>query len=96
MAAAKGRLAVLAQRARSHYDFAAVTRLQVTPYATVDRSDRAIEVFLDYLRRIGTNWAPRSAREDVNEEYKRTCASVWPVVIGYVPPTRVSKTTLPR
>jgi len=36
------------------HDFAVVTRLQVTLYTTLDRSDRAIEVFLDYLRRNGT------------------------------------------
>ena len=65
MVAAEGRLTMLAQRARSRHDFAVVTRLQVTLYTTSDRSDRAIEVFLDYLRRNGTDWSPHPARDEV-------------------------------
>ena len=69
--AAEGRLTMLAKRARSRHDFAAVTRLQVTLYTTLDRSDRAIEVFLDYLRLSGTDWRPHPSREDVMREYNR-------------------------
>ncbi len=76
MAAAEGRLTMLAQRARSRHDFAVVTRLQVTLYTTLDRSDRAIEVFLDYLRRNGTDWSPHPARDDVMREYNR----IWSLV----------------
>ena len=71
MVAAEGRLTMLAQRARSRHDFAVVTRLQVTLYTTLDRSDRAIEVFLDYLRRNGTDWPRHPARDDVMQEYNR-------------------------
>ncbi len=71
MSEAEGRLTMLAQRARSRHDFAVVTRLQVTLYTTLDRSDRAIEVFLDYLRRSGTDWPPHPSREDVMREYNR-------------------------
>ena len=76
MVAAEGRLTMLAQRARSRHDFAVVTRLQVTLYTTLDRSDRAIEVFLDYLRRNGTDWSPHPARDDVMREYNR----IWSLV----------------
>ena len=76
MAAAEGRLTILAQRARSRHDFAVVTRLQITLYTTLDRSDRAIEVFLDYLRRNGTDWSPHPARNDVMQEYNR----IWSLV----------------
>jgi hypothetical protein len=76
MAAAEGRLTMLAQRARSRHDFAVVTRLQVTLYTTLDRSDRAIEVFLDYLRRNGTDWSPHPTRDDVMREYNR----IWSLV----------------
>ncbi len=71
MAAAECRLTMLAQRARSLHDFAVVTRLQLTLYTTLDRSDRAIEVFLEYLRRNGTDWSPHPTREDVMQEYNR-------------------------
>ena len=76
MATAEDRLTRLAQRARSRHDFAVVTRLQVTLYTTLDRSDRAIEVFLDYLRRNGTDWSQHPTREDVMREYDR----IWSLV----------------
>ncbi len=76
MAAAEGRLRMLAQHARSRHDSAVVTRLQVTLYTTLDRSDRAIEVFLDYLRRNGTDWSSHPSREDVLREYER----IWSLV----------------
>ena len=76
MATAEHRLITLAQRARSRHDFAAVTRLQITLYTTLDRSDRAIEVFLDYLRRNGTDWSSHPPREDVLREYNR----IWSLV----------------
>jgi PAS domain S-box-containing protein len=76
MVAAEGRLTMLAQRASSRHDFAVVTRLQVTLYTTLDRSDRAIEVFLDYLRRNGTDWSRHPARDDVMREYNR----IWSLV----------------
>ena len=76
MVAAEGRLTMLAQRARSRHDFAVVTRLQVTLYTTLDRSDRAIDVFLDYLRRNGTDWSRHPARDDVMQEYNR----IWSLV----------------
>ncbi|MEO8128194.1 MAG: sigma 54-interacting transcriptional regulator [Bryobacteraceae bacterium] len=76
MAVAEGRLTLLAPRATSRHDFAVVTRLQVTLYTTLDRSDRAIEVFLAYLRRNGTDWSPNPARDDVMHEYNR----IWSLV----------------
>jgi PAS domain S-box-containing protein len=76
MAAAEGRLTMLAQRAKSCHDIAVVTRLQVTLYTTLDRSDRAIEVFLDYLRRSGTDWSSHPSRDDVVREYDR----IWSLV----------------
>ena len=76
MVAAEGRLSMLARRAGSRHDFAVVTRLQITLYTTLDRSDRAIDVFLDYLRRNGTNWSAHPARNDVMQEYDR----IWSLV----------------
>jgi predicted ATPase len=76
MAAAEGRLTILAQRARTRHDFAIVTRLRVTLYTTLDRSDRAIEVFLDYLRRNGTDWSSHPSRDNVLREYNQ----IWSLV----------------
>ncbi len=72
MAAAEVRLNKLARRSRPHrHDYAVVTRLQITLYTTLDRSDLAIEVFLDYLRRNGTVWLQHPGRDDVIQEYNR-------------------------
>ena len=71
MVAAEGRLTTLAKRARSRHDFAVITRLQITLYTTLDRSDRAIEVFLNYLRHNGTDWLPHPTRNDALQEYNR-------------------------
>jgi PAS domain S-box-containing protein len=71
MVAAEIRLTMLAQRARSRHDFAIVTRLRVTLYTTLDRSDRAIEVFLDYQHRNGMAWSRHPGRDEVMKEYNR-------------------------
>jgi predicted ATPase len=76
MVAAENRLTKLARRAESRHDIAVVTRLQVTLYTTLDRSNRAIEVFLDYLRSYGTDWSPHPTRDDVMQEYNR----IWSLV----------------
>ena len=76
MVAAEGRLTALAQRARDRHDLAVVTRLQVTLYTTLDRSDQAIDVFLDYLRRNGTDWSRHPERDVVVQEYNR----IWSLV----------------
>ncbi|HET9395663.1 MAG TPA: hypothetical protein VFO36_06370, partial [Nitrospiraceae bacterium] len=57
MEGSESRLSVLAQRAKSGHDIAVVTRLLLTLYTTLDRSDRGVAVFLDYLRRSGTDWS---------------------------------------
>src|SRR5215813_11613631 len=76
MVAAENRLSLLAQRAKSRHDIAVVTRLRLTLYTTLDRSDRAVEVFLEYLRRFGTDWSPHPTRDEVMREYNR----IWPLV----------------
>ena len=76
MAAAESRLSMLAQRAKSGHDIAVVTRLRLTLYTTLDRSDRGVEVFLEYLRRSGTDWSPHPTRDEVMREYDR----IWSLV----------------
>ncbi|MGA8262686.1 MAG: AAA family ATPase [Arenicellales bacterium] len=76
MAASERRLSLLSQRTRNPHDFAIVTRLQLTLYTTLDQSDRGVDVFLEYLRRTGTDWARHPTREDVLREYDRIWASL--------------------
>ncbi|SDR58981.1 PAS domain S-box-containing protein [Rhizobiales bacterium GAS113] len=76
MVAAEYRLSMLSQRAKNDHDIAVVTRLRLTLYTTLDRSDRGVEVCLDYLRRGGTDWSPQPTRDDVLSEYRR----IWSLV----------------
>jgi PAS domain S-box-containing protein len=71
MDAADTRLSMLAEQARSVHNAALVTRLRLTLYTTLDRSDRAVEVFLEYLRGRGTDWSPHPTEEEVLREYDR-------------------------
>ncbi|HEX4164384.1 MAG TPA: AAA family ATPase [Bryobacteraceae bacterium] len=75
MGAAENRLSMLAQRAKAGHDMAIVTRLRLTLYTTLDRSD-GVEVFLEYLRRAGTDWPLRPTHEEVLREYDR----IWSLV----------------
>src|SRR5215472_930175 len=76
MEAAEDRLSMLAQRATAGHDIAIVTRLRLTLYTTLDRSDRGVEVFLEYLRRTGSDWPLRPTRDEVLREYDR----IWSLV----------------
>jgi PAS domain S-box-containing protein len=71
LASAEDRLSMLARRARSVHQIAAVARLRLTLYTTLDRSDRGVEVCLDYLRSGGTDWSPHPTRDDARREYER-------------------------
>jgi predicted ATPase len=70
-AAAEERLLMLSSRAGDLVDSAAVTRLQTELYTALDRSDRAVEAGLDYLRRVGVDWSPHPTNDDVRQEYER-------------------------
>jgi PAS domain S-box-containing protein len=72
--AAENRLSQLPQRANNRHDFCAATRLRLTLYTTLDRCDRAVDVFLEWLRSQGTEWSNRPTRDDVLREYERIWA----------------------
>src|SRR6516162_1272093 len=76
MVAAESRLSMLAERAKRAHDIAVVTRLRLTLYTTLYRSDRAVEVCLEYLRRGGTDWSPHPTRDEVRREYDQ----IWSLV----------------
>jgi PAS domain S-box-containing protein len=71
--AAEQRLAELANRAAALVDSAAVTCLRLELYTTLDRSDRGVELCLEYLHRIGVRWSPHPAKGEVREEYDEIC-----------------------
>lgn len=69
--AAENRLSLLPGRANNRHDYCVATRLRLTLYTTLDRCDRAVEVFLEWLRTQGTTWSKRPTRDDVLREYER-------------------------
>src|SRR5262249_30696023 len=72
----EGRLSVLAQLARSAPHIAAVARLRLTLYTTLDRGDRGVEVCLEYLGLGGTHWSPHPTRDEVRGEYEKIWAQL--------------------
>ena len=62
---------MLAERAKTAHDIALVTRLRLTLYTALDRSDRSVEICLDYLRRSGTDWRAHPTNDEVRGEYDR-------------------------
>lgn len=67
--AAEIRLTQLPMRANNRHDYCAATRLRLTLYTTLDRCDRAVDVFLEWLGGEGTVWSNRPTRADVLAEY---------------------------
>jgi PAS domain S-box-containing protein len=71
LAAAAERLAMLSSRAVGLVDIAAVACFRLTLYTTLDRSDRGVEVCLEFLLRCGVHWPPHPTKDDVRSEYER-------------------------
>ena len=69
LAAAEQRLIMLSAHTTSLVDSAAVACLSVELYTTLDRSDRSVELCLEYLRRIGVQWSPHPTKDEVRAEY---------------------------
>ena len=72
--AAEARLTLLPQRAKNRHDYCLATRLRLTLYMTLDRPDKAVDVFLGWLRSDGTVWARHPTRDDALREYGRMWA----------------------
>jgi PAS domain S-box-containing protein len=72
LASAEARLSLLSTRARTIVHSAAVTRVRINLYTNLDRSDSAVEVGLDYLRRADDGrWPLHATVEDVRQAYDR-------------------------
>jgi PAS domain S-box-containing protein len=71
MATAEQRLAMLAERARTTVDSAAVTCMRINLYTNLNRSDRAIQMGLEYFLRADGEWSLHATAEDVRREFDR-------------------------
>jgi PAS domain S-box-containing protein len=71
LTAAEARLATLSQRAANLVDKAATACLRTAVYTTLYRSDRAVEICLEYLREAGIAWSAHPTGEEVREEFDR-------------------------
>jgi PAS domain S-box-containing protein len=72
LTAAEERLVMLSAHAANTVEQATVACLRVDLYTTVDQSDRAVRVCLDYLRPLGIDWSPHPTVEEARHEYERT------------------------
>jgi len=61
----------LLTRVESLVDRSLVTCALVALYTTMDRSDRAVEVGLEYLQHVDIRWTPHPTDEEVSWEYAR-------------------------
>jgi PAS domain S-box-containing protein len=68
--AAEKRLTELSSRAANTVEQATVACLRVDLYTTLDQSDRAVAVCLDYLRYLGVEWSPHPSEEEARREYE--------------------------
>ena len=71
LAAAETRLTALSSRAANAVNQATVACLRIDLYTTINRSDRAVDVCLTYLRRLGIAWSPHPTEEEARWEYER-------------------------
>ena len=70
MAAAEERLSLLSRRAGNLVDRAAVACLRMDLYMALDKSDRGIEVCLEYFRQLGVEWSPHPTKQEVLQEHE--------------------------
>ncbi|HET6977394.1 MAG TPA: sigma 54-interacting transcriptional regulator [Pyrinomonadaceae bacterium] len=71
MAAAEKHLSELSRFAAGAVEEASVACVRIDVYIALARSDDAIEIALDYLRRRGIDWSPHPTQAEVQAEYER-------------------------
>src|SRR5260370_14686307 len=69
--AAAERLTVLLSHAANTVELATVAGLRVDLYTTLDQSDRAVDVGLEYLQHLGIEWSPHPTAEEAPPDYER-------------------------
>jgi PAS domain S-box-containing protein len=68
---AEERLSALANCTENLVDLAAVTSLRLEVYIMLARSERFVDVGLQYLRQVGIDWSPHPTDDDVRLEYEQ-------------------------
>ncbi|MDC3962072.1 AAA family ATPase [Polyangium jinanense] len=71
LSSAEERLSTLWRRAANLVDLAVVTCARLNLYTTQDRTDRAVDAGLQYLRLIDIEWSPHPTADEVQREYER-------------------------
>ncbi len=71
LAVAAERLEILRMRASGTVELAMATCVGIDVYMTFGQMDRAIDICLDYLRRIGIDWPLHPTEKQVRDEYQR-------------------------
>ncbi|MGA2730298.1 MAG: sigma 54-interacting transcriptional regulator [Terracidiphilus sp.] len=74
--AAADRLTMLSSRATNTVDRAMVACLLVDVYTTLDQSDRAVAICLDYLLHLGVEWSAHPTAEEARREYERIWSQI--------------------
>jgi PAS domain S-box-containing protein len=75
-ATAENRLTELSSRALNAVDLAIVTCLLIDLYTSLNQSERAVAVSLNYLRHLGLAWSPHPTVEEAQREYERIWAQL--------------------
>jgi PAS domain S-box-containing protein len=73
---AEQRLVALSSRAATTVERATVACLRADLYMTLDQSNRAVAVGLDYLRDLGIDWSPHPTEEEARREYERIWSQI--------------------
>ena len=71
LAAAEERLIVLSSRVANTVERATVTCLRADLYTTLNQSDRAVVVCLEYLRHVDIEWTAHPTEEEARWQYDR-------------------------
>lgn len=71
LTAAEERLIVLSSRVANTVERALVTCLRADMYTTLDESDRAVTVCLEYLRHVDIEWTAHPTEEEARRQYDR-------------------------
>jgi PAS domain S-box-containing protein len=70
-ASAEERLSIVAERVTNLVDEGSIAGLRIALYTVLRRFDRAIEIGLAYLSKVGITWSPHPTAEEVREEHER-------------------------
>ena len=71
LASAEERLSIVAERVTNLVDEGLLACLRIALYTVLRRCDRAIEIGLAYLTKVGIAWSPHPTAEEVREEHER-------------------------